>query len=61
MKDLTLAERMLRYRAAHNINQRELAKLAGVSLQTINYLEREKQTPSRVTRTKIEMVLEKGE
>ena len=56
---MTLAERMLRYRAKTGINQREMAKRCGISLQAVNYIERERQNPSRVTKTKIEMVLEK--
>lgn len=52
-----LSERMVIYRAKERISQAELAKRCGVSLQTINSIETDTQTPSRVTRVKIEMVI----
>ncbi len=52
-----LSERMVVYRAKERISQAELAKRCGVSLQTINSIETDTQTPSRVTRVKIEMVI----
>lgn len=48
---------MLMYRAKHNMTQAELAKLIGVSLQTINSIENGKQTPRKLTRIKIEMTI----
>lgn len=56
---MSLAEDMVVYRAKNRITQSELAKRCGVSLQTINSIEQEKQTPSRVTFEKIKMVIEK--
>ena len=54
----TLAERMILYRAKERISQRELARRAGVSTQTINSVENGTQEPSKTTRAKIELVLE---
>ena len=53
----TLAERILEYRAKHNISAREFAKMCKLSLQTIYSIENGVQTPSKITRSKIENVL----
>ena len=53
----TLAERILEYRAKHNISAREFAKMCKLSLQTIYSIENGVQTPSKITRLKIEKVL----
>lgn len=53
----TLGERILQYRARHGISQAEMAKRCRISLQAINYIERGRQKPSRLTTAKIEMVL----
>lgn len=57
---MTLAERMVRYRAKERISQRQLAERCGVTLQTINSVENETQSPSKVTRMKIELVIGGG-
>ena len=54
---MTLAERMIQYRARERINQRELAERCGLSLQTVNSVENETQTPSKMTVAKIELVI----
>ena len=54
---MTLGERILRYRAKEGISQAEMAKRCRISLQAINYIERGRQKPSRLTTAKIEMVL----
>lgn len=57
-----LAEDMVRYRAMHRINQTELAKRCGLSLQTVNSIENGLQSPSRLTVEKIKLVIyEEGE
>lgn len=56
---MTLSERMVAYRAKENISQTELAKRCGVSLQTINTVETEVQSPSKLTLAKIENVIGK--
>lgn len=58
---MKLDERMVRYRAKERISQSELAKRCGVTLQTINSIETGAQTPSRVTKAKIEMIIGKEE
>lgn len=55
---MELKEMMIRYRAKERITQSELAKRCGVSLQTINSVENGNQTPSKVTETKIRLVVE---
>lgn len=51
---------ILQYRALHNMSMKEFAKRAGISLQTVNYVEKGLQKPSRLTKEKIMLVL-KGE
>lgn len=58
---MTLQKEMIEYRARHKISQTELAKRAGVTLQTINAVENGHQKPSKVTEAKIRLVIEKGE
>ena len=48
-----LAEKMIRYRALHNMSQGDLAEKCQVSRQTIYNLESDLQTPSKVTLMKI--------
>lgn len=55
---MTLQEEMLAYRATHNIGQRELARRTRLTLQTIHNVEAGKQNPSKLTETKIRMVVE---
>ena len=52
-----LSDAMIRYRAAENISQRELARRCGLSVQTVNAVENGIQSPSRLTRAKIERVV----
>lgn len=59
MKHSELSDKMVVYRAKHRISQRELAEMCGVSTQTINSVETDQQKPSRVTETKIRLVIEK--
>ena len=58
---MKLEEKMLEYRAKERISQKELAARCGVTLQTINSIETGQQTPSRVTREKILLVIGKEE
>ena len=53
-----LADKMVLYRARHNLNQEKLAQLCGLSLQTINSVEKGTQKPSRLTEQKIRLVVE---
>ena len=56
---MTLQEMMIDYRARNRISQKELAKRAGVTLQTINSVENGYQKPSKVTEAKIRLVIDK--
>lgn len=55
-----IAEKILMYRAEHNISQGEMARRCRVTLQTINSVENRLQNPSALTRAKIMMVIEGG-
>lgn len=57
---MSLKERILRYRAKHNLSQEDFANLAQVNVMTINTIETGKRKPTQLTVAKIEMVL-KGE
>jgi transcriptional regulator with XRE-family HTH domain len=52
-----LGKKMTAYRAKHRLSQKELADMCGVTLQTISNIEREVQSPSRVTEAKIQLVI----
>lgn len=55
---MSLAQEMINYRAKMRLSQGALAQKCGVSLQTINSVENETQTPSKVTEAKIRLVIE---
>ena len=54
---MTLAERIVRYRAMHDMSQTEFAEACKLSLQTVNSVENGLQNPSKLTVAKIEVVL----
>lgn len=56
---MTLAEQMIRFRAETNMSQKECAEKVGITLQTWMHVERELQTPSRLTEQKIRLFIEK--
>ena len=59
-KDLDiLREKMLDYRARHNISQLRLAELCNVTQQTICNIENGIQSPSKLTKQKILNIIEK--
>lgn len=58
---MTLAERMLKYRAENNLSTKKAAQNAGISDQTWRYVEKELQDATAFTRTKIELVVGKEE
>ena len=55
---MTIGEEMTRFRAKHNLTQKELADIVGVTVQTICNVETGQQTPSRVTEQKIRIAME---
>ena len=56
---MSLKERILEYRAKHNLSQEDFANLAQVNVMTINGVETDKRKPTQLTVAKIEMVLRK--
>ena len=58
---MTLQEMMVQYRAKHDLSQEKLAKLCGLSLQTVNSVENGLQNPSKLTEQKIRLVVEEVE
>ena len=55
----SLRQRIIRYRARHNMSQEDFANLAQVNVMTINTIETGKRKPTQLTEAKIEMVLRK--
>lgn len=58
---MALKDKMIRFRAKHNLSQDALAGKAGVSKQTIYMIETGQQNPSRLTEQKILLAMEEGE
>lgn len=58
---MTLQERMIEYRAKEKLNQPEFAKKCGLSTQTVCSIENGRQSPSKITTAKIELVIGKKE
>lgn len=58
---MALPKEMIRYRAKHNISQTKLGELCGVSVMTINYIERGLQNPTTLTEAKIRLVINEQE
>ena len=56
----TLAERILEYRAKHDMSAKEFAEKCKLSLQTVYSIENGLQNPGKITRLKIENVLKEG-
>lgn len=54
---MTLAERMMWYRAKNGLSQQELADLCGLSKMTICQIEKGKQIPSKITQMKIMLAI----
>lgn len=57
----SLAERILAYRAKHNISAKEFAERCKLSTQTVYSIENGWQHASKITRLKIENVLKEKE
>lgn len=57
LKDLQ--GKMLAYRAKENISQNELANRCGLTLATVNSIENGRQSPSKLTETKIRLVVDR--
>lgn len=57
LKDLQ--GKMLAYRAKENISQGELAARCGLTLATVNSIENGRQSPSKLTETKIRLIVDR--
>lgn len=58
---MTLGEKIIMYRAKHNMTQKQFAELVGLSTQTVYLIESELQNPKKITVAKIELVLKGDE
>lgn len=58
---MSLKERILEFRAKHNLSQEDFANLCQVNIMTINTIETGKRNPTRLTIAKIERVLREDE
>ena len=54
---MTLAEKMMWYRAKNGLTQQELADLCGLSKMTICQIEKGNQIPSKITQMKIMLAI----
>lgn len=59
--DLSLCEKIIEYRARHNLTQRDLAQRIGVSVCTITNVETGRRGPNKIVRIKLLDELAKGE
>lgn len=60
MIDMDLIDKMVTYRAKHNMSLRKFAQQCGLSVQTVNSVENGLQEPSKITKKKIELFIEGG-
>lgn len=56
---MTLQEKIVRYRARHNLTQRQFGELIGVTKQTVYGIENGLQDPSKMTMMRIDILFEK--
>ena len=54
---MTLADKMMWYRAKNGLSQQELADLCGLSKMTICQIEKGNQIPSKITQMKIMLAI----
>lgn len=54
---MTLSERMIQFRAINNLSQSEFGKLCGMNQSYISNIENESRIPGKISREKIELVL----
>lgn len=52
-----MVDKMLKYRAAHNLSQEKFAKLCGLTKATVNNLESGKSKGTKLTWAKIERII----
>lgn len=54
---MKLQKAILMYRAKHSMSQRDFAEKCGLAMQTVYNVETVGQKPSKITKTKIEIVI----
>lgn len=54
---MTIGEKIYAYRVKHDLSMRAMAEKCHISLQTLMYVEKGLQEPSKFTIDKIELVL----
>lgn len=54
---MTLAKRMIQFRAINNLSQSEFGKLCGMNQSYISNIENESRIPGKMAREKLELVL----
>ncbi len=58
---MSLGERIIAYRARHNMSQEDFANLVKLNVMTISSVENGKHEPTKITAAKIDMFLRKDE
>lgn len=58
---MSLKERIIQYRAKHDMSQEDFANRCQVNVMTINTIETGRRKPTNLTIAKIEMVLKEDE
>ena len=58
---MELGDKILEFRARHNMSQEDFANLVQVNVMTINAIENNKRKPLRTTAKKIEMIMKESE
>ena len=56
-----IGQRIIAYRAKHDMSQEDFAIKAHVCLMTVNYVENGKREPTKLTRAKIEQIMREDE
>lgn len=58
---MTLEERMVNYRARHDLSMQDAAKRCGISMQTWRYVEKGMQSATPLTEAKIKLLVDEEE
>lgn len=57
----SIGSRIVEYRAKHNISQEEFANRCKLCIMTVNAIENGKREPNKLTKAKIEQLIENKE
>jgi len=58
---MSLGERIIEFRAKHNMSQEDFANLVQVNVMTVSAIENGRRQPLRKTAKKIEMIIKESE